>query len=110
MSSWEEDRMTKTPKPSVQFEYPTEARGRIPSFSSIEEEADFWDTHDSTDFLDSLVPVEVSIGPGFRRTVTLQLSPDESDRLNQLAMEEGTEPADLARQWVVSHLRKTRAS
>lgn len=31
--------------------YPTEASGRIPSFSNREEEPAFWDTHDGTEFL-----------------------------------------------------------
>ena len=101
--------MTKKPKPTVQFEYPTEGRGRIPSFNSIEEEADFWDTHDSTDFLDSLVPVEVSIGPNFPRSVALHLSPEENAALNQQAEQEGVEPSALVRKWVVEHLRKTKA-
>jgi hypothetical protein len=30
--------------------YPTEAHGSIPAFKSYEEEADFWDTHNFTDF------------------------------------------------------------
>ncbi len=30
--------------------YPTEAHGSIPAFNSYEEEAEFWDTHDFTDF------------------------------------------------------------
>ena len=28
------------------------AKSRIPHFNSIEEEAEFWDTHDSTEFED----------------------------------------------------------
>ena len=31
-------------------EYPTKAYGSIPAFNSYKEEADFWDTHDITDF------------------------------------------------------------
>ena len=30
-----------------QPEYPTEAHGAIPAFNNIEEEAEFWDTHDT---------------------------------------------------------------
>jgi len=49
----------------VEFEYPTPARGKIPSFHSIEEEAAFWDTHDGTDFLDESLETAVD---QFRRT------------------------------------------
>lgn len=101
--------MSETPEPTIDFGYPTEAQGKIPSFSSIEEEAEFWDTHDSTDFLDSLVPVEVTIGPNFPRSVTLQLSPDEGDALDPQAKREGIEPSTLAKRWVVEHLRDVDA-
>ncbi len=31
------------------FTYPTKAHGAIPAFNSIDEEAEYWDTHDATD-------------------------------------------------------------
>ena len=34
-------------------------KSRIPEFSSIEEEAEFWDTHDTTEFEDEFKPVQV---------------------------------------------------
>ncbi len=48
------------PQPSVDLGYPTPAHGRIPSFTSIEEEAAFWDTHSVTDFPDDIRLVGVS--------------------------------------------------
>jgi hypothetical protein len=48
-------------QPSIDFGYPTEAHGKIPSFKDIEEEAEFWDTHDLTDFLEESEPVEATI-------------------------------------------------
>ena len=50
------------PKPTVDLGYPTGAHGRIPSFANIEEEAEFWDTHDFTDYMDETWPVKVTIG------------------------------------------------
>ncbi len=41
--------MTSSPEPTVDLGYPTEPHGRVPSFNNIEEEAEFWDTHDFTD-------------------------------------------------------------
>ena len=39
-----------------------ETSKQIPDhFESYEEAAEFWDTHDSTDFMDSLKEVEVNI-------------------------------------------------
>jgi len=43
--------------------YPTEAHGRIPAFANRDEEAEFWDTHDLTEFFGvELQPVKVTIG------------------------------------------------
>lgn len=42
-------------------------KSRIPEFKSIEEEAEFWDTHDITDFLDELEPAEFELSPELRR-------------------------------------------
>ena len=46
-------------EPTIDLGYPTEARGRIPSFANVEEEAAFWDTHDFTDFAEELSPVQL---------------------------------------------------
>lgn len=48
-------------KPTVNFEYPTPAFGKIPAFNSIEEEAEFWDTHDFTDLLDESAPANIEV-------------------------------------------------
>lgn len=34
------------PHPTIDLGYPTEAVGAIPSFANIDEEAEWWDTHD----------------------------------------------------------------
>lgn len=36
-------------------------KNRIPNFASREEEAEFWDTHAFTDYLDELAPVKVHV-------------------------------------------------
>lgn len=48
-------------KSTVNFEYPTPAVGKIPAFNSIEEEAEFWDTHDFTDYLDESAPANIEV-------------------------------------------------
>jgi hypothetical protein len=40
-----------------------EAANRMPDFKSVEEEAEFWDTHNITDFLDEMRPVRVRFSP-----------------------------------------------
>ena len=48
-------------KPTVDLGHPTPAHGRIPPFHNIEEEATFWDTHDTADFLGEFTPVELTV-------------------------------------------------
>ena len=48
------------PRPTVDLGYPTPAHGKIPAFNSIEEEAEFWDTHSFVDYLDDFEPLNVT--------------------------------------------------
>lgn len=101
--------MTKKPKPTIDFGYPTEPQGKIPSFASIEEEAEFWDSHDPTELFEDWEPVELSVSERFRETLTLRLTGSDRDALVRVAEREGVEPAELARKWVVEHLRDAEA-
>lgn len=56
-------------KPTINFDYPTPAVGKIPAFHSIEEEAEFWDTHDFTDFLDESSLAEISVSGELRERI-----------------------------------------
>jgi hypothetical protein len=94
------------PKPTVDLGYPTEAHGRIPSFANIEEEAEFWDTHDFTDFLEESTPVVVTIGPELAERLTLRLEQRDRQQLIALAREKGIGPSTLARMWIKERLRQ----
>lgn len=48
-----------TAKPNVGTQ---DNRSRIPAFATRQEEAEWWDTHDITDYLDELEPVDVRFG------------------------------------------------
>jgi hypothetical protein len=94
------------PRPTVDLGYPTEQHGRIPAFNSIEEEAEFWDTHDFTDFLEETEPFELTVGPELRRSVTVRFETDDREELDRRAEELGVEPAELVRMWVEERLKK----
>jgi hypothetical protein len=94
------------PKPTVDLGYPTEAHGRIPSFANIEEEAEFWDTHDFTDFLAESRPVQVTVGPELAQRLTLRLEQRDRQQLIALAREKGIGPSTLARMWIRERLRQ----
>ncbi|MEJ7902234.1 MAG: CopG family antitoxin [Thermomicrobiales bacterium] len=101
--------MTKS-KPSVDLGYPTSAHGRIPSFNNIEEEAEFWDTHDTADFPDEFQPVEVTIGGDLAERLTIRLDRDDRDELARRARAIGVGPSTLVRMWVKERLEQEAAT
>ena len=62
-------------------EQPKTAKSRIPTLKTIEEEADFWDTHSIEEFADELTPVEnvkfVKTSP--KKALTVRFDEDTFD-------------------------------
>lgn len=101
--------MTKQrkPQPSVDFGYPTPADGPVPAFNSIEEEAEFWDTHDLTDFIrEDAEEIELVLGQDFGSEIVVPLAGRDIDELGRRADELGVGITELARMWIEEHLRK----
>jgi hypothetical protein len=77
----------------------------IPKTDSIEELADFWQSHDLTDFADELEEVE---GSAFRRpaeaSVRVPLTPKEREAVRKIAASQGVEETALLHQWVRERL------
>ena len=73
---------------------------KLPQSDSIQELAQFWDTHDVTDFEDDLEEVTE---PVFEReaTVTIHLSSEDAVAVNEIAKAKGLNDAELIREWVV---------
>ncbi|MBI4560348.1 MAG: hypothetical protein HY706_22400 [Candidatus Hydrogenedentes bacterium] len=72
---------------------------KIPQTDSIQELAQFWDTHDLTDFEDELEEVEQ---PVFERraVVKVVLQPEEIKVLDGIAKSKGIGSDELVREWV----------
>ncbi len=79
---------------------------RIPEFKSIAEEAEFWDTHDFTDYQDEFKPVRVRSAMNLSRGITIRLDPETLGALRAQAQEKGIGPTTLARMWILEHLRE----
>ena len=79
---------------------------KIPQTDSIEELAQFWDTHDVTEFEDELEEVEE---PVFDRSpqavMRIRLLPEQAEALKRIAESRGVDQADLVREWVSEKLR-----
>lgn len=79
---------------------------RIPQTDSIQELAEFWDTHDVTDFEDELEEVTepVFVRPS-QATIRLPLPLQAWETLRKLAVDKGTTDVALAQEWVLEKLK-----
>lgn len=93
-------------RPTIDLGYPTEARGRIPSFASVEEEAAFWDSHDFIDFAAESAPVQITVGQELAQRLTLRLDLADRQELARRAKAKGVGPSTLARMWLKERLRQ----
>jgi hypothetical protein len=87
--------------------------GKLPDFSKMsrEEEAQWWDTHDVTDYLDELEPVEVQFDLEKPReeTVVFRLHAGVKQYLEGLARRKGLNLSSLIRMWVMEKMQSKRA-
>lgn len=88
----------------------TKAIKRVPDFASIEEEAEFWDTHDATEYLDDLEPVEFTVSPTLTNSYMLSIRLDKEifDEIRAAAKAKGMGTSTLARMWILEELARTR--
>ena len=82
---------------------PEQPTSRIPRFNSIQEEAEFWDTHDPTELEDDWEPVEAELPPEVCSEYFVGVTFDMATwrRLRDYARQRGTRVSDLAKAWVL---------
>lgn len=80
---------------------------RIPAFNTIEEEAEFWDTHDSSVFDDEFETVtDVRFVRSERKQpITVRLDQDTVAALRRQAHRRGIGTSTLARLWIPERVR-----
>ncbi len=79
-------------------------KSRIPEFRSIEEEAEFWDRHSTTEFEEEWEPVAVEVSPDLGHVLSVRLDRDTHRRLSVVAKQKGLGASTLARMWVLEKL------
>ena len=84
--------MTKTKKP-------------IPDFKNRQEMAEWFDTHDMTEY--DFKPVKVRFAKNLSVGLNIRLDPKSLEDLRTVAHEKGIGPTTLARMWVMEHLKAT---
>ncbi len=86
-----------------------EPREPIPEFTSREEEARFWDTHDMADYWDQFTPVQVRFAKNLSEGLHIRLDPETMNELRSEAAHTGVGPTTLARMWIKERLQSKRA-
>jgi CopG antitoxin of type II toxin-antitoxin system len=84
---------------------------RLPNTDSIEELAQFWDTHDLTDFEQFLEEVgEPAFVRGRTTSLSIDLPPREVRRVKKIARSKGVNENTVLRQWILERLHEFSAS
>jgi hypothetical protein len=91
---------------------PSKPKSRIPRFKGVEEEAEFWDTHSTTEFEDEFEEVDdvkfvVRRAP-VDKALTVRVDRDTFAKLVEEARSRGIGPTTLVRMWILEHLRGPR--
>lgn len=81
---------------------------KIPEFKNYKEEAEFWDTHDFSEFWNDakLVDVEFLSKAKKDETVTIRMEPKLKEKLEKLARSYGINLSTLTRMWIIEKLRQ----
>jgi hypothetical protein len=72
---------------------------KIPDFRSLEEAADYWDTHSFADHLEDTEPVEIEVCLEQRR-ILLKIDHDLSEKLKKIAQKKRQSYDKLINSWV----------
>ena len=80
---------------------------RIPTFTSNEDEAQFWDTHSVTDFEDETEDVDIVMELAKPRdeTLVLRVQKGIKKQLEQVARKRGITISTLTRIWLMEKLK-----
>lgn len=92
--------------------------GEFPKFRSEKEEAEFWDAHNSLDYIESDEPVEIEVDhelaarAGERektKRVTLRLRVSQIEAAKKIAVRKDIPYQTLIRSWIAEAIRREKA-
>ena len=82
-------------------------KSKIPKFKSYEEEAKFWDTHDTTEFLDELKEVHnIKFPKPRKRLISVRMDDGLIKSLKAVAASKDIGYLTLIRMWIAERLSK----
>jgi len=77
---------------------------KIPRTDSVQELAQFWDTHDLTDFEEQLEEVTEQVFDR-EKIVQVHLPTKEAETVESMARSQGINPSDLIRAWIMEKVQ-----
>jgi hypothetical protein len=83
-------------------------RSRIPRFKSRQEEADFWDTHDTTQFEDEFKEVKIKVAHPLGHILGVRLDAKTLMKLSAIGRKKGVGASTLARMWLLERLEREK--
>ncbi len=88
-----------------------QAQSQLPEFASYEEEAEFWDTHDVTDFIDESAPKPAAFGEVRSLGIMLPMDIFEMGvwrEIGDCAKQAGVDATTLLQRWILERLADER--
>ncbi len=79
------------------------SNNKIPVMDSIQELADFWDSHDVTDYEDELEEVSEAVFK-HKSLLKVDLQPDEIQTVKKIAALKGLSCDELIRNWIIEKI------
>jgi len=82
---------------------------KIPEFQSIAEEAQFWDTHEVTDYLSQMKEVKMKYDPlaPKEKILTIRIQSALKKRLEEIARDYGVNLSTLLRIWCIDKIKES---
>ena len=81
---------------------------KVPRFRNREEEAQFWETHSTTEFEDEFEEVKVKVARPLKHILAVRLDARTIDRLAEVGRAKGLGPSTLARMWLLERLEQQK--
>jgi predicted DNA binding CopG/RHH family protein len=82
-------------------------KNKIPEFKSLKEEAEFWDTHDTTDF--DFKPIKVKVAKNLKHIFSVRFEGKTLSDLDAEASKKGLGTGALIRMWIKERLEEEQA-
>lgn len=85
------------------------AKKKIPDFATLDEAAEFWETHSFMDYADDTeeVEIEINLAPK-HEMVQIELSAPVARQVQSIAKRRRTTPSHLVEEWVKQQLRREK--